>query len=594
MRDALASPRARLTVVNAVVVVAALYWAQAVIVPVTLALLLTFILSLVVAPLQRRIGSVPAVLLVVVVTFAALGVAGWAVSTQLTSLIQELPGYQQNVRHKIRDIRWMGKGGPVETLQETVEDIQSEIARTETTGTTAKPVVVETHQVASLWGLPTTVGPWLEPLATASLVLALVIFMLLERQDLRDRLISLFGHGQLTVTTRAFDEAGRRVSRYLVAQSLINLFFGIGVGVGLWAIGVPYALLWGALAVALRFIPYVGPWIAAAAPILVSLAAFDGWTRPLLVVGLYAGLELLTNFVVESIFYADAAGVSQVGLLIAVAFWAWLWGPMGLLMATPLTVCLVVLGKYVPGFEVISTLLADETVLDSHLSYYQRLLAGDQAEATEIVEQYVKGEAPETVYDAIVVPALNFAERDRMEGRLSIEEEAAIVDASRAVLEDVPDLLAGERTAGDAEPTVLGWPVHGAPDTLALHMLGALLRGAPVAMDTMSDSGLLADGIRLIRERGYRAVCIGDLPPSRPSKSRHLVKRLRAALPELTIVVGRWAAPSFADADTAMLMEAGADAVGSTLVETRDQLVRRVHLTSDTTPARTAVSDGRD
>jgi predicted PurR-regulated permease PerM len=244
--EALGIGKTRWTFLDAVLVVGVLYWAQAVIVPIALALLLTFVLSLVVTPLQRRLGSVPAVLLVVVVTFAAFGAAGWAVGTQLSNLAYELPAYEKNVRQKIRDIRWLERGGAVEKIQDTVDGIQSEIAQGDGHGAAAKPVAVQPEQVASLWRLPTTLGAWLEPLATAGLVMALVIFMLLERQDIRNRFISLFGHGHLAVTTRAFDEASQRVSRYLVAQSLINLFFGASVGVGLWAIGVPYATLWAA------------------------------------------------------------------------------------------------------------------------------------------------------------------------------------------------------------------------------------------------------------------------------------------------------------------------------------------------------------
>jgi predicted PurR-regulated permease PerM len=569
-----------LTFAGGVLIVAVLYWAQVVIVPVAVALLLTFVLSPAVVPLQRRLGGVVAVLLVVVVTFGMFGIAGWAVTTQLRSLVQQLPTYQQNVRQKIRDVRWLGHGQVIDTVQATVEDIQSEIAKGEPTGTTAKPIVVEATPIASLWGLPTAVGPWLEPLATAALVMVLVIFMLLERQDLRNRLINLFGHRHLTVTTRAFDEAGRRVSRYLVAQALINLFVGICVGVGLYLIGVPYPILWAALAAILRFVPYFGPWIAAIAPILVSLAAFDGWTRPVLVLALYVGLELFTNFVVESFFYAGAAGVSQVGLLVAVAFWTWLWGPLGLLMATPLTVCLVVIGKYVPGVEFVAKLMADTVNLESDVSYYQRLLAGDHAEAAELLEQHVKDGSAETVYDAMVVPALCYAERDRIEGRLSIDEEQAIVEASRDLLEDTVGLLDGVPPANDRSPAmpapdtmgVLGWPAHGAPDVLALRMLGDLLKDRPITLETLPSPALFADGVRTLREGGYRIVCIADLPPSGPSKSRHLVKRLRAAVPELTILVGRWAPPPFEDESNAVLQEAGADHVATTLIETREQL----------------------
>ena len=279
--------------------------------------------------------------------------------------------------------------------------------------------MVTSEPVADFTGF-SWLGPIVGPVGTAGLVLAMVIFMLLERRDLRDRLIGLFGHGQLTVTTKAFDEAGTRVSRQLLMQSLVNLVYGIAAGIGLYVLDVPYPLVWAALGAALRFIPYVGPVIGAGAPILVSLAALPGWTGPLWVVGLFVVLELFTNLVLETVLYAGAAGVSQVALLVSVAFWTWLWGPLGLLMATPLTVCLVVLGKHVPGLEFVGTLMADTPALAPEYGYYQRLLARDQSEAADLIEQYIKTEAPRSVYDALLLPALNYAERDRLEQRLSL------------------------------------------------------------------------------------------------------------------------------------------------------------------------------
>src|SRR6188474_1615801 len=214
----------------------------------------------------------------------------------------------------------------------------------------------------------------------------MVIFMLLERRDLRDRLIGLIGHGQLATTTKAFDEAGSRVSRQLLMQSLVNLVYGIAVFVGLYLLHVPYVLVWATLGAALRFIPYIGPVLGAGVPILVSLAALAGWTGPLIVLGLFVVLELFTNLVLETALYAGAAGVSQVALLVSVAFWTWLWGPLGLLMATPLTVCIVVIGKHVPGLAFIGTLMADAAVLAPEHGYYQRLLARDQSEAADLID----------------------------------------------------------------------------------------------------------------------------------------------------------------------------------------------------------------
>ena len=272
-------------------------------------------------------------------------------------------------------------------------------------------------------------------------MLAMVIFMLLERRDLRDRLIGLFGHGRLTVTTKAFDEAGTRVSRQLLMQSLVNLVYGIAAGIGLYFLGVPYALVWASLGAVLRFIPYVGPVLGAGAPILVSLAALDGWARPLWVMGLFVVLELFTNLVLETVLYAGAAGVSQVALLVSLAFWTWLWGPLGLLMGTPLTVCLVVLGKHVPGLEFVGMLMADTPALAPEYGYYQRLLARDQSEAADLIERHIKTQSPRSVYDALLLPALNYAERDRLEQRLSLDEETAVIDATRELLSDAAESI---------------------------------------------------------------------------------------------------------------------------------------------------------
>jgi predicted PurR-regulated permease PerM len=579
MSEALRAVQPWLRFVGCVLVTTILYWAQAVIVPVALALLMTFLLTPVVSPLQRRIGRVPAVLAVVLVAFAALGATGWAVTQQLASVVEELPAYRENIRRKIRDVR--GAGGSVETLQKTIEDIKAEIETREPPGTVTRPLVVRPEQVSGLWGVPAVIGPLLGRLAPAGLVVALVVFMLLEREDLRNRLIRLFGHGRLVVTTRAFDEAGRRVSRYLLVQSLVNLVFGAGVGVGLFLIGVPYPLLWGALAGALRFIPYVGPTVAALVPLAVALAALEGWTRPLLVLGLFVVLELLTNLVLETVVYAGAAGVSQVGLLVAVAFWSWLWGPLGLLMATPLTVCLAVMGKYVPGLEFVTTLLSDEPVLAADVSYYQRLLAGDEAEAIELVERHATAESAETVYDALMLPALNYAERDRIEERLSPEEEHAVAEATRELLDEVPGGADGANAADDSGTDripVLGVAAHGERDVLALTMLARLLDGTPVALEVPPSALLSSEIVGAVQKGHYRAVCIADLPPSSPSKSRYVVKRLRTSMPDLPIVVGRWAPPELADETADALLSAGATHVDARLLDSREQLVRLVQI----------------
>jgi predicted PurR-regulated permease PerM len=571
------------TFAGCVLVVAVLYWAQAVLVPVAVAILFTFVLTPPVTWMQRWAGRVPAVLATVLVVFAILGLAGWGLARQMDHLADDLPRYRVNILSKIADVRGAGKGGSVEKLQETIEDIKTDLGKTEEPkGTVSRPVVVRPERVTGLSGFA-WLGPIVGPMGTAGLVVVMVIFMLLERRELRDRLIGLFGHGHLATTTKAFDEAGSRVSRQLLMQSLVNLIYGTAAGIGLYLLGVPYPLVWGTLGAVLRFIPYVGPALGAGAPILVSLAAAEGWAGPLWVIGLFVVLELVTNLVLETVLYAGAAGVSPVALLASVAFWTWLWGPLGLLMATPLTVCLVVLGKHVPGLDFVGTLLADTPALPPECGYYQRLLAHDQSEAADLIEHHIKSESPRSVYDALLLPALNYAERDRRDERLSAVEETAVIDATRELLADAAE--SNRRLPHDEPPSldspvrgpheplrVLGYATNGVADELALAMLGQVLDDLPISVEITRTRLQASDLLSLIREQAFSIVCLADLPPSPPSKTRYLVKRLRAALPDVRIVVGRWAPPTLADESTEALRDAGANFVASTLAETRTYL----------------------
>jgi predicted PurR-regulated permease PerM len=600
MDETLKTIKPWVTFAGCVLVVVVLYWAQAVLVPFAVAILLTFVLTPPVSWLQRWVGRVPAVLVVVALVFAVLGLAGWGLARQMDHLADDLPRYRANILAKIADVRGAGKGGSVEKLQETIDDIKTDLGRSDAPkGTISRPVVVTSAQATSFSGFV-----WLAPivgqLGTAGLVVTMVIFMLLERRDLRDRLIGLFGHGQLAITTKAFDEAGTRVSRQLMTQSLVNLVYGTAVGVGLYFFGVPYPLVWAALSAALRFIPYIGPVLGAGAPIVVSLAATQGWAGPLWVIGLFGVLELVTNLVLETVLCAGAAGVSQVALLVAVAFWTWLWGPLGLLMATPLTVCFVVLGKHVPGLEFVGTLMADSPALAPDHGYYQRLLAHDQAEAADLIEHCIKTAPEHSVYDALLLPALNYAERDRMEQRLSVEEEAAVIDATRELLSDAaesvrrlnpePSGMPNHPLPGSREPLrVLGYAANGVADELALVMLAHILDDLPIAVEITSTRLQASELVSLVHERAFSVVCIADLPPSAPTKTRYLVKRLRAALPDVRILVGRWAPPALADESTQVLRDTGANLVASTLIETRTYLAGLIEISQIPVPETIAV-----
>jgi predicted PurR-regulated permease PerM len=582
--DTLKAVKLWLTFVGGVLVVAVLYWAQAVLVPFALAILLTFVLTPPVNWLQRWVGRVPAVLLVVTLVFAALGLAGLGLTWQMNHLVEDLPGYRANIRTKIADVRLAGRGSGVEKLQETLAGIKTDLETSETPkGTGSRPLVVTSSQVTGFLGFA-WLGPVVGPLTTAGLVAAMVIFMLLERRDLRDRLIGLIGHGQLATTTKAFDEAGSRVSRQLLMQSLVSLLWGIAVFAGLYLLHVPYPLVWAALGAAFRFIPYLGPVFAAGAPILVSLAALEGWTGPAIVLAMFVVLELFTNLVLETVLYAGAVGVSQVVLLVSVAFWTWLWGPLGLLMASPLTVCLVVLGKHVPGLAFVGLLMDDTPALAAEYGFYQRLVARDQSEAAELIDDHIRTAPPASVYDALLLPALGYAERDRLEHRLSAEEEAAVIDSTRELIADAaesirrqaekePPATADPSPLGPREPQrVLGYAVNGAADEVALGMLAHLIDDLPIAMEITAARMQAEELVSFARDRKFSVVCFADLPPGSSSKTRYLVRRLRSTLPDLRIAVGRWSPPALADESSQALLDAGADHVASLLIESRNYL----------------------
>jgi predicted PurR-regulated permease PerM len=568
---------------GAVLIVAILYLAQVVLVPLALAILITFVLTPPVTSLEKWVGRVPAVLVVVTLVFAGLGVAGWGLTRQLGYLAEDMPRYRANIRAKVADVRGASRGGTLEKMQDAVEDLKTELGTDEAPkGTSSQPVVVTSNPSEDVSGFA-WLGPWLEPLGTAALVVALVVFMLLERRDMRNRLVGLIGRGRVATTTRGFDEASYRVSRYLLMQSLVSFIWAGIAFVGMYVLDVPYAFVWSILGGALRFIPYVGPWVGAGGPVLVSLAAMPGWSGPLTVFAFFAALELFTNMVLETVLYADAVGVSQVALLVSVAFWTWLWGPLGLLMASPLTVCLVVLGKYVPGLSFVVTLMADTPPLPLEHGYYQRLLARDQSEAAELIEKHINSESTDLVYDAMMLPALNYAERDRLEQRLSPEEEATIIDSTRELIADALEI---SRRRAESSPVpgtgpaavpreplkVMGYAVNGGADEVALSMLSLLVEDLPIEMEIVAARMQATELISMVRDRQVSVVYFADLPPSPSSKSRYLVKRLHAALPNVHIAIGRWAPPAMADESSQPLLDAGADHVASKLAESRKYL----------------------
>jgi hypothetical protein len=378
------------------------------------------------------------------------------------------------------------------------------------------------------------------------------VFMLVKREDLRNRLLRLAGLGQLNVMTQAIDDASSRVSRYLLMQFLVNASFGTLFGLGLYWIGVPNPALWGMVVGIARIVPYVGTPLAAALPIALSLAVFDGWHRPLLVLLLVAGLELIVGNFVEPWLYGAHVGISSLALLVTSVFWAVLWGPAGLILSTPLTVCVVVLGRYVPQLSFLHILLGDEPVLGTEAQIYQRLLAMDQLEAQTIVGQFLKGKPLVELYDTVLIPALSMAEQDRHKGAIDAAREeflflsinemiAEFSEYQLADLSSEEDSAAAPDAAEHLNARIVCLPAHDRADEITAAMLAQILeqKGFPT-LSFPSAGSSPNEWLELIEAGRSDIVCISSLPPYAFAPARAMCKQIRERFPKLKVVVGVW------------------------------------------------------
>jgi AI-2E family transporter len=446
------------------------------------------------------------------------------------------------------------------------------------------PVTVESQSLIP--GLPTLV----EVVTVSGFVIVLVIFMLLRQEELRHRLVQVVGHRRLAVTTKALDEAGQRVSRYLIRQGIVNATFGVAVTLGLLIIGVPYAILWGVLGANLRFIPYLGGWMAVLAPTLVSLAVFPGWLQPIFVVSWMIVLELTMYMAVEPWFYGQGAGISEVALLIALAFWTWLWGPIGLVLGTPLTICLAVLGKYIPALRPMAVLIGESPPPRPVPVFYQRLVGRDEPEAARTAREYLDAHSREQLFDDVLVPALVWAKRDHEADVLTDEDKRFVLNATYRIAARMPaeepdqaasgadnemrtDLAARNGQLEGPRVCMIGWPARDSADEVALRLLALLLQPADRAVRITSNRLLIGETLGIIERERPDVVCIAALPPGGLGSTLHLVRRLRARMPEMSIVIGRWGAGRSIEEWQDRLSASGVDQVGGTIAMTRAQIV---------------------
>lgn len=548
------------TLLNVVVVVAILYFARDVLIPLALAVLVSFLL----APLVTRLrhwgwGRIHAVITVVTLAFALIGVIGFVVTGQLSEIGHKLPEYQHNVHQKLQSFR-ESSSGAIGGITRLIHGFSEEVKPSGPSGQPApgaqKPVPVEIQQgdFSPLQLVPKVLSSLIGVLLTAIIVTVFVIFMLLQQEDLRDRIIRLVGSRQLNLTTKALDEAGERVSRYLIAQFVVNVAFGIPSGVALYFLGVPNPILWGVLAALFRYVPYLGIWIAALMPAALAFAVDPGWMKAVAIFGIYGGIDVLMYNFVEPPVYGNTTGLTPLAILIAAVFWTWLWGAVGLLLATPLTVCLAVLGRYVPSMRFLGVLLSDEPMLTPEKRFYQRLLAMDPIDATEIAEKFLKGKSLEELYDTVIVPGLRLAEADCRAGLLDDEQEEFIFHNARLLVEDIgargDEIIAGEssskhrgngkasirETGSVPEPRVLSLPAHSEADEIAALMLAQLLNARNIPTKALSSSALASERLEEAGREKVDIVCICTVSPEGHLRARYMSKRLREQFPDVKIV----------------------------------------------------------
>ncbi|RAZ81852.1 AI-2E family transporter [Mesorhizobium hawassense] len=586
------------TVASVVTTVAALYFGREVFLPIAVALLLTFAIAPVVSWLKRAgVPRIAAVIASVAGAFAALSLFSFVVATQVSDLAQNIPVYQINILTKVRALKENGLGGGIiSRLSGVIERVGQEIDRQEPQLPSAAqapkrepiPVEVVAHE-KPLEVLQNLIGPLISPLGSAGLVIIVVIFMLMEREDLRDRFIRLVGYGDLHRTTQALQDAGKRVGQYLLMQLVVNIIYAVPITIGLWVLGIPNALLWGLLALALRFVPYIGPIVGALLPLFLALAVAPGWSLLLWTAALFIVVELVTGNVIEPWLYGSHTGLSPLAIIVAAIFWTWLWGPIGLVLSTPLTVCLVVLGRHVPQFEFLDVLFGNEPVLEPHARLYQRLLAGDPDEATDHAEEMLEEKYLFQFYDQVAIPALLLGEQDRGRGVMDDEQRRQVADSAMTLVANLDDSAqqeaeeeeaeqaaeaddkkasekkASDRKADDGKPaeegddedevdlpdgsgiTVLCAGGRGELDDAAAAMLAQVLEVQGAEATRASFADLEPSAVRRLELEATDAVVIGFLNRQSTQHARFMVRRLKRLKPKLRVGIVFWSEIGNAD-----------------------------------------------
>ena len=617
------------------IIVAGLYFGREVLIPLALAILLSFLLTPAVKWLERlRLPRTPAVLIVVLSGVALLAGVGYIVGHQFSSIVNQLPNYEGQLRSKFHQIESHGgifrkakqeataltrattQASPNPETAAAVPSAQPHPPATQPTSDNPLPVreYPATSPLQLLRDYATTI---LDPLATAGLVLVFVIFMLIMREDLRDRMIRIVGHGRLNLTTQALDEASSRISRYLSALAIVNAVYAVVTAGGLWVIGhflghgqgFPNVLVWGILVGLFRFVPYVGIWIGASFPLLLAFALFPGNAVFLATLGLFIAMEIVVSQFVEPVWYGQSTGMSPLAVLVAAVFWTWLWGPIGLLLSTPLTVCLVVIGKYVPQLQFLDILLGDEPVLPPPVRVYQRLIAGDEEEAAELARELLDDKPLEALYDEVLIPALALSAADHHRGRLDDARLEFIRQSMRNIVEELGDeqrardvrhaAAQTEQAAREQQPqvpasrpsvpkdctvNVLCLPSKDEADEIVALMLSQVLEFRGYSATAASAASLASEMVEMVERTRAHIVCVSAMPPSAVAHARYLCKRIHARYPDIDMVVGLWTAKGDIKKAKDRIACAGSVTLVTTLAQAEHEIdqMARAHTVSQT------------
>ena len=523
---------------------AILYAGAEILIPVALAVLLSILLAPVVAGLQRlRVPKTLAAIVTVVMAALVVAVVAGFVASAVTNLAAELPSYQSSLREKAHNLKSMTTGGgTLERAAGVLESLRKELERPEQPRAPAaepvKPIPVEIREVTSPFAsLESILSLLIHPLTQLGIVVLMLSFFLIYREDLRNRLIRLAGTGDIHRTTTAIDEAGRRLSRLFATQMMLNAATGAFIGVMLFVLGVPGAALWGTLTMILRFVPYVGTLLAAIFPIIIAAAVGDGWTLALLTLGVVVVTETLVGQVLEPLLFGKSTGLSPVAVVVAAAFWTALWGPVGLVLSTPMTIVLLVVGRHIEALQFLEVLLGSKPVLTPDHAFYQRMLANDPVEAAENAAAYAEDEALDKYLDQVAVPGLLLAQNDRARNVLSEEREVTVVNAYSELLAELwPEGDAGK----DAASPVIVVAAHGALNFAAALSMSAFLRLKNVAHRLMPPEAVQPGKFPDELAKGSAFVCLCWLTAPSDARYAYVEKRLSARLHAARILGIAW------------------------------------------------------